>query len=174
MKILFYSILYEFNRCAIIPEQETQLENRNGTEMDVCLIIEENSQSSRESEADLFIIDFEYCAYNYRGFDLANHFLEWTFDYSNSEYPFYHHCKDHYPSQKERIQFIKVYLRRLRDDDFYGDCLSSSEEIDAIESELHVCSMLSHLFWSLWSVVNTTSNIEFGYWVSISYIYISY
>lgn len=132
--------------------------------------VEESAETTREPEADLFIIDFEYCAYNYRGFDLANHFLEWTFDYSNPEYPFYHHCADRYPTQRERIDFINVYLRRLRDDDLHdSDCLTSTEEIDAVESELHVCSMLSHLFWSLWSVVNTTSNIEFGYWVSVSY-----
>lgn len=144
--------------------------NGNGNEDLNKLEEEEKSAavSAREPEVDLFIIDFEYCAYNYRGFDLANHFLEWTFDYSNPEYPFYHHYPSRYPSQRDRIDFIKVYLRRLRDDDLYdSDCLNSSEEIDAIESELLVCSMLSHLFWSLWSVVNTTSNIEFGYWVSV-------
>lgn len=39
---------------------------------------------------ELVLIDFEYCSYNYRGFDLANHFAEWQYDYTAPEYPFYH------------------------------------------------------------------------------------
>lgn len=114
---------------------------------------------------DLIIIDFEYCAYNYRGFDLANHFLEWTFDYSNSEFPFFHHNKDQYPSKVQRDQFIRIYLKKLNDYD--DDCEAAQEDVELVEREIELFSMLSHLFWGLWSVVNTTSNIEFGYWVSI-------
>lgn len=44
-------------------------------------------QSSQKPE--LVVIDFEYCSYNYRGFDVANHFLEWQFDYTAPKYPFF-------------------------------------------------------------------------------------
>ena len=27
------------------------------------------------------LIDFEFSSYNYRGFDIANHFNEWMYDY---------------------------------------------------------------------------------------------
>ena len=27
------------------------------------------------------LIDYEFSSYNYRGFDLANHFNEWMYDY---------------------------------------------------------------------------------------------
>ena len=32
-------------------------------------------QNTRKPE--LVLIDFEYCSYNYRAFDIANHFVEW-------------------------------------------------------------------------------------------------
>lgn len=38
---------------------------------------------------DLVIIDFEYCCYNHRGFDIANHFNEFAFDYTNTSPPYF-------------------------------------------------------------------------------------
>lgn len=54
-------------------------------------------------EPELMIIDFEYCAYNYRGFDVANHFVEWTIDYRNDEYPYYTHRPENYPSRSQQV-----------------------------------------------------------------------
>lgn len=111
---------------------------------------------------DLKIIDFEYCAYNYRGFDLANHFIEWTLDYSNPEFPFYYHRREQFPTTEQRRQFIKAYLKKIHENE--EDWILTQNEFEDIENELIVFQMFSHLFWSLWSVVNVTSNIEFGYW----------
>lgn len=68
-------------------------------------VLSDQSQLFAEinSEPELMIIDFEYCAYNYRGFDLANHFIEWTFDYTNKEFPFYYHKKDQYPNKEQQV-----------------------------------------------------------------------
>lgn len=49
------------------------------------------------------IIDFEYCAYNYRGFDVANHFIEWSYDYTNPEYPFYYDKQEQYPTKEQQV-----------------------------------------------------------------------
>ncbi|ALC40246.1 CG2201, partial [Drosophila busckii] len=114
-----------------------------------------------DHEPDLIIIDFEYCAYNYRGFDLANHFIEWTFDYTNSQFPYFHHYKQQYATAQQRRDFIVTYLRKYHDDEHYEP---TGEELDAVDAEIQFFTMLSHLFWSLWSVVNVTSTIEFGYW----------
>jgi choline/ethanolamine kinase len=51
----------------------------------------------------LVLIDFEYCSYNYRGFDLANHFLEWTYDYSNSAHPYFTVNKSNYPMREQQV-----------------------------------------------------------------------
>jgi choline/ethanolamine kinase len=56
-----------------------------------------------DGEPELMIIDFEYCAYNYRGFDLANHFTEWTYDYTNEKFPYFYHRRDQYPSQEQKV-----------------------------------------------------------------------
>ncbi|XP_036321474.1 choline/ethanolamine kinase [Rhagoletis pomonella] len=113
-------------------------------------------------EPDLRIIDFEYCAYNYRGFDLANHFIEWTFDYSNPDAPFYYHRKQNYPTKAQRKRFYAAYLRK------YNENVHNSEptqaELEGMDAEVRLFSMFSHLFWSVWSIVMTLATIEFGYW----------
>ena len=40
------------------------------------------------------LIDFEFSSYNYRGFDIANHFNEWMYDYRRKDYPYYHRNTD--------------------------------------------------------------------------------
>lgn len=120
------------------------------------------SNDCEENEPDLMIIDFEYCAYNYRGFDLANHFVEWTMDYTNPEFPFFFHNKDQYPTKEQRQDFINVYLRKDNED--VENYSPTMEEIESVEEEIRTFTMASHLFWSLWSVVNAYQNIEFGYW----------
>lgn len=79
-------------------------------------VLSDQSQFSAEStsvnnDPELIIIDFEYCAYNYRGFDLANHFIEWTLDYTNKNYPFYYHKKEQYPTKEQQVSekyFIQI------------------------------------------------------------------
>lgn len=63
-------------------------------------------------DPELMIIDFEYCAYNYRGFDLANHFLEWTFDYTNPEFPHYYHKKEQYPNREQKVLFFVFIISK--------------------------------------------------------------
>ncbi|XP_037954646.1 choline/ethanolamine kinase-like [Teleopsis dalmanni] len=115
-----------------------------------------------EDDLDLIIIDFEYCAYNYRGFDLANHFLEWTFDYSNPAFPFYFHHIHQYPNEEQRNNFIITYLKKLNESDLAY--IPTANEVKDVQDEVRLFTLFSHLFWILWSVVNVTSNIEFGYW----------
>ncbi|KAH8025003.1 hypothetical protein HPB51_002417 [Rhipicephalus microplus] len=49
-------------------------------------------------EENMVFIDYEYCAYNYRGFDIANHFCEWMYDYSYPEHPYFKALPGDYPS----------------------------------------------------------------------------
>lgn len=127
------------------------------------------SNNSEMAEPDLIIIDFEYCAYNYRGFDIANHFVEWIFDYTNASHPFYFHYKQQYPTKEQSREFISTYLRKLHelDDETLitdGHYAPTTEEIEGVEKEVKVFTLVSHLFWSLWAIVNVHQNIEFGYW----------
>lgn len=54
------------------------------------------------------VLDFEYCSYNYRSFDIANHFIEWVYNYSESNYPYYKEDLSSYPSEKQRLLFIRL------------------------------------------------------------------
>ncbi|XP_040168708.1 choline/ethanolamine kinase isoform X1 [Anopheles arabiensis] len=143
-----------------------------------------DANSSTDGEPELMIIDFEYCAYNYRGFDLANHFLEWTFDYTNTQSPYFYHKLDQYPTAEQQEKFITQYLSHLsppmedgleigdRDDSAeeeerskYGSLTGSvsEEEVEQVRREVQCFTMASHLFWSLWAIVNVYQEIEFGY-----------
>ncbi|XP_058820251.1 choline/ethanolamine kinase isoform X2 [Topomyia yanbarensis] len=118
------------------------------------------SEQPCDGEPQLMVIDFEYCAYNYRGFDLANHFLEWTFDYTNSESPYFYHKPEQYPTKEQQDKFTAVYLEHLIGEEH----VSTDAEIAKIRREVQCFTMASHLFWSLWSIVNVYQEIEFGYW----------
>ncbi|XP_034933883.1 choline/ethanolamine kinase isoform X2 [Chelonus insularis] len=106
---------------------------------------------------DLVLIDFEYCSYNYRGFDLANHFIEWRYNYTLKEYPFFYEKKAAGPTDEQKLHFIRSYLKTTEK--------SNREEELKLMAEVEVLSLASHLLWTLWSVVNAGhSQIPFGYW----------
>ncbi|XP_076244071.1 choline/ethanolamine kinase isoform X3 [Calliopsis andreniformis] len=112
-------------------------------------------QNTRKPE--LVLIDFEYCSYNYRAFDIANHFVEWQYDYTAAEYPFFHERTGSGPTKEQKLSFIRSYLRTVGKE-------GPSEE-ERIVTEIKIFSLASHLFWGLWSIVNAKlSEIPFGYW----------
>lgn len=108
------------------------------------------------TKRELVIIDFEYCSYNYRGFDLANHFVEWQYDYTAKDYPFYHERSGAGPTDEQKLRFIKSYLKTMGKE--------GKIEEQRLSEEIKIFSLASHLFWSLWSIVNARhSQIPFGY-----------
>ncbi|XP_072757958.1 choline/ethanolamine kinase isoform X2 [Anoplolepis gracilipes] len=112
-------------------------------------------QNTRKPE--LVLIDFEYCSYNYRGFDIANHFAEWQYDYTASEYPFFHERPSAGPTKEQKLNFIRAYLKTLGKE--------GSLEEQRVMMEVRIFSLATHLFWGLWSIVNAKiSQIPFGYW----------
>ncbi|XP_036783040.2 choline kinase alpha isoform X3 [Manis pentadactyla] len=119
----------------------------------------ENSEKQR-----LMLIDFEYSSYNYRGFDIGNHFCEWMYDYSYETYPFFKANMLKYPNRKQQLHFISNYLAAFQNE-FEN---LSNEEKSVIEEEMLIevnrFALASHFFWGLWSIVQAKiSSIEFGY-----------
>ena len=55
------------------------------------------------SKPELVLIDFEYCSYNYRGFDVANHFAEWQYDYTEVDYPFFRERPGSSPTREQKV-----------------------------------------------------------------------
>lgn len=125
-----------------------------------------SSRLSDSGEPRMVLIDFEYCAYNYRGFDIANHFQEWALDYSNPEPPFYYENRDDLPTLEQKEIFIKEYLKHYHLNTVEGKSEPPTlDEINHLLSEVDAYSLSSNLLWTLWSCVNASkSQIPFGYW----------
>ncbi|KAG5884736.1 hypothetical protein JTB14_037765 [Gonioctena quinquepunctata] len=119
------------------------------------ILIHRDADKENNEEPELVIIDFEYCSYNYRSFDIANHFAEWVYDYTEPNHPFFKEDWSKYPTEKERLAFIKTYLHET----------GSRENPKKVLREVEVFSLASHFFWAVWAFINAeTSNIPFGYW----------
>ncbi|XP_051889642.1 choline/ethanolamine kinase isoform X1 [Pristis pectinata] len=58
------------------------------------------------STEKLMLIDFEYSSYNYRGFDIGNHFCEWMYDYTYDQWPFFKASIENYPNRQQQLHFI--------------------------------------------------------------------
>ncbi|XP_056383478.1 choline kinase alpha [Hyla sarda] len=119
----------------------------------------ENSEKQK-----LMLIDFEYSSYNYRGFDIGNHFCEWMYDYTYEKFPFFKANFSKYPTKKQQLHFISSYLMEFQP----GFENLSEEERSKIENEMLIevnrFALASHFFWGLWSIIQAKiSSIEFGY-----------
>jgi len=94
-------------------------------------------------------IDYEYGGYNYRGFDIANHFNEWAgFECDWSLVP----------DQTQQRAWISAY--------FAADvgAVACDACVDPMLREVARCMLASHLFWGLWALVQAElSNIDFNY-----------
>ena len=64
--------------------RETFLSGISGSVSTIVLLNLNNTQLLRDEEDGcdpVVLIDFEFSSYNYQGFDIANHFNEWMYDY---------------------------------------------------------------------------------------------
>ncbi|KAM6215814.1 choline/ethanolamine kinase [Rhynchocyon petersi] len=119
--------------------------------------------SEAENTDGLMLVDFEYSSYNYRGFDIGNHFCEWVYDYTHEEWPFYKAKPADYPTRAQQLHFIRHYLAEVKK----GESPSQEEQRELEEDllvEVNRYALASHFFWGLWSILQASmSTIEFGY-----------
>lgn len=109
--------------------------------------------------AKIKVIDFEYSCYNYRGFDIGNHFCEWVNDYNYPHYPYFIGDMSRYPSHDEKVFFVRTYLQAFEETESVTE-----EEIEKVIIEADRLSLLSHFFWAMFSILQSyKSTIDFGY-----------
>jgi ethanolamine kinase len=102
-----------------------------------------------EKFGNIHFIDFEYCGYNYRGFDIGNHFCE----YSSTIDPAL------YPSVEKQKNFIRHYAENLNLETI------TEELLEQIRVEANFFALLANLAWGTWAVPQAKfSNINFDYW----------
>ncbi|CAF1073888.1 unnamed protein product [Adineta steineri] len=134
-----------------------------------------------KSQPDNFtVIDFEYCSYNYRGYDIGNHFCEHMFNYVFlKEWPFFTVDYTLYPTKEQQVNFLSAYVDRiLAAQDQSVPCTNDSDNdialstnnnyreelINQIIKEANYYTLASHFFWSLWAINMAMSTaIKFGY-----------
>jgi choline/ethanolamine kinase len=111
-------------------------------------------------EDDIVLIDFEYCSYNPRGYDLGNHFCEWAYDYHkaiNCHLGDFHK----YPTIEEQRRFCRAYLLGNEKN---NESKISEEDIETLRLEANTYSLASHLFWALWGFIQASqSEIDFDF-----------
>ncbi|XP_058841888.1 choline/ethanolamine kinase-like [Acipenser ruthenus] len=125
------------------------------------LMLADRDPSSKEK---LMLIDFEYSSYNYRGFDIGNHFCEWIYDYTYDQWPFFKATLENYPSREQQLHFLRHYLSEFSGikEDVERDDRAKIEEEMIIETNRF--ALASHFLWGLWSIIQAKlSTIEFGY-----------
>ena len=123
------------------------------------------------------LIDFEFSSYNYRGFDIANHFNEWMYNYNRKDYPFYFRDADKFPTRDQQENFVRNYVDTFIEQQIIsrenngmemGELGSKRNRLSiekSILQEISVFCLASHLLWTLWSLKQAqTSNIPFAYY----------
>jgi ethanolamine kinase len=111
-----------------------------------------NIIDTSRSTPQIVIVDMEYGGFNYRGFDIGNHFCEYAgFDYTL--------FSTNYPNKAAQYNFFKAYLKASRNGDRVTDA-----ELDMMYIEVNRYALASHMFWGIWSVIQAKySVIDFDY-----------
>eukprot|EP00092_Neocalanus_flemingeri_P011160 GFUD01012022.1.p1 GENE.GFUD01012022.1~~GFUD01012022.1.p1 ORF type:complete len:406 (+),score=105.29 GFUD01012022.1:136-1353(+) len=133
----------------------------------------------REDGSDwdpVVFIDYEFASYNFRAFDIANHFNEWMYDYGRKDFPYYYRNTDKYPSTREQERWVRMYIKTyLEQQQLQQENNGGSPQQGTINeqqfqeshilTEVAVFSLASHLLWTLWSLKQAQhSNIPFAYY----------
>ncbi|KAK4784912.1 hypothetical protein SAY86_001601 [Trapa natans] len=112
---------------------------------------------ANDEQGKLHFIDFEYGSYNYRGFDIGNHF---------NEYAGYDCDYSLYPGKDEQYHFFKHYLQPDKPH------MVSVKDLEALYVETNAYMLASHIFWALWALIQAKmSPIDFDY---LEYFFLRY
>jgi ethanolamine kinase len=116
----------------------------------------------------VMVIDYEYAYYNYRAFDIANHFCEYAgFEMDWSKFP----------DQATQLAFLKRYLevynhnmgvkKAVKEGDTNREVPlipPSDEELHQFYVEVNKFTLASHLYWGIWALAQAKiSVIDFDY-----------
>ena len=94
---------------------------------------------------EIRFIDFELSSYNYRGFDFAQLFQDFVFDYSYTEHPGYKYLPDQYPSDDKLRNIVRFYLECL-------DGKVKKEAVDRLVIEIKQTKLYSCMFVFMWGL----------------------
>lgn len=104
-----------------------------------------------KGENDIKLIDYEYSSYNYRAFDLANHFCEWCG---------FECVWDSYPNSETQRRFINIYYN-----EYNGKNENENKKIiDQLIQDIKIFELCPNFFWGVWALIQgALSTIDFDY-----------
>ncbi|XP_012280009.1 ethanolamine kinase isoform X2 [Orussus abietinus] len=102
-----------------------------------------------KKENSVTFIDFEYTAYNYQAYDIANHFAEFA---DGPDYTLY-------PEETLQRAWLRIYLQA------YNKASNVSEdEVTKLYIQVNKFVLLTHFFWGCWSLIQSQhSFIDFDF-----------
>ncbi|XP_046824053.1 ethanolamine kinase 1 isoform X1 [Vespa crabro] len=102
-------------------------------------------------EHSVTFIDYEYTAYNYQAFDIANHFVEFA-GIDSPDYTLY-------PEESLQKAWIKIYLQS-----YYNMNNVLESEINRLYNQVNKFVLLTHFFWGCWALIQSqNSYIDFDF-----------
>ena len=109
------------------------------------------------------VIDFEYAGPNHRGYDLANHFHEWTADYTHPTLSYSLSSHSPYPTLAERERFYRAYLSidvtKNGEESITSRKDVADDRIERLEREVRLWSPACSVFWSLWGIIQAEAQM---------------
>ncbi|XP_013415418.1 choline/ethanolamine kinase-like [Lingula anatina] len=93
---------------------------------------------------EMKFIDFDYCSYNHRGFDIATYFNEWCSYRDPEVFPQY---LEDYPAPGQQREFFTEYLRSSG-----VDQSKLAQEVASMAREVDLWGLIAHFFWGLWAL----------------------
>lgn len=116
-----------------------------------------------EETQRLCFIDYEYGSYNFRGFDIGNHFCERSIQYGLAEWPHFKLDPRKYPNKRQQRLFFTSYLTQYHISTGKSPEVTE-EELASITREVNAFALAAHYLWGVWAIIQaSTSEIEFGY-----------
>lgn len=137
----------------------------------------------------IIFIDFEYCNYNYRGYDMGNFLIERCFDYNYDKPPYFSFAFENFAEDSFIKEFAMFYMffdlihskklhfdtkifelnaEKLSEILISNQCVKNSEEfekeIEKMTQEIKIGVLMSLFYWILWSgSICQDPNIKFEY-----------
>ncbi|XP_061931991.1 ethanolamine kinase 1 [Apis cerana] len=112
-----------------------------------------------QKENTVTFIDFEYTAYNYQAFDIANHFAEFA-GIDNPDYSLY-------PNEQLQKTWLNIYLQEYNNVNYVLE-----NEINLLYFQVNKFVLLSHFFWGCWALIqseHSTINFDFLQYAAIRF-----
>ncbi|KAL1505816.1 hypothetical protein ABEB36_005291 [Hypothenemus hampei] len=106
-----------------------------------------------QEDNDVTFIDYEYAAFNYQPYDIANHFAEFVgIDLLAIDY------KIDFPSKEFQKDWIRIYLEE------FNDGKPTEEAVENLYVNVIKFVLVTHLFWGIWALIQAEhSTIDFDY-----------